>query len=424
MKMLLVCYLTRRLFGPLATGASLPIFLALFLFGGPVSAVTVVDGVSYSSVNPTIRVYRAFYPEGVSQNAKLPIVVFVHGGGWYKGSREDESITPSSCTGDQTIACWLADHGYVVYDIDYTLVVTVATAADLTLVGPNQVSSASYSFKRSDIGNNLVIETGFGWPGGGYLITSVSRGVATLASSPASTDAGNGVYSLIQAGTYWPAQWQDCNCFLRYLAENAGVNIPGDPNNIQLMGQSAGGQLVLMMGMSGNSTYPPNCDHSSTRYTVQTIMAASPPSDLQTLYPVTDGQQDIRNFLGCVPDTPACTDTSEDASPVNYVGENQPFVATFSGSLDTSVPPSNPKEIQAAYSDLRPPVYSPWTLYPGMYHPLDMFFSQPCSGMQEPSPCGSAGMFLADAYSYMQEVGENQPQPGSSRLRKNRTTAR
>ena len=90
---------------------------------------------------------------------------------------------------------------------------------------------------------------------------------------------------------------------------------------------------------------------------------------------------------------------------MSYVAENQPFVATFSGSLDTTVPYSNPREIETAFSDLRPSVVSSWTLYSGMFHPLDMFYIRPCSEMQEPSPCGSDGLFFADAYSYMQQHG-------------------
>jgi hypothetical protein len=132
-------------------------------------------------------------------------------------------------------------------------------------------------------------------------------------------------------------------------------------------------------------------------------MGASPPTDFATLYPISDGQTIIQNFLGCLPGTPQCADTVADASPLSYAAENLPFAATFSGSLDTTVPPSNPQELEAAFSRLRPPVVSPWTLYPGFEHALDMFYAQPCSVMDEPAPCGSAGVFFADAIGYIQQ---------------------
>jgi acetyl esterase/lipase len=368
----------------------------------PAANITVEDGISYSSINSATRLYRVFYATGTPKDSPLPIVVYVHGGGWYKGGRADSTITPDFCNDDQTIACWLADHGYVVYSIDYQLVTTDASGGDLKVVGPNQVSAASHWFTASDTDSEVVLYPSFSWAGGGYTVKSASNGVATVSGSPGPVGTVNGSYALIEAGTWWPVQWQDCNCFLRYLADNAGINTPGDPNNIHLMGQSAGGQLVLMMGMSGNDAYPGNCDHPSTNYTVRTITGASPPSDFDTLYPISDGQPVIENFLGCLPDTPQCADTAADASPVSYVAENLPFVATFSGSVDTTVPPSNPQELANDFGRLHPTVFSPWTLYPGMGHPLDMFYAQPCSLLQEPSPCGSSGMFFSDALVYIE----------------------
>src|SRR5215831_4527679 len=102
--------------------------MALFVLSTfPVlSQVTVSDDVAYSSINSNIRTFRLFYPSGTPVTATLPIVVMIHGGGWSAGGYATASITPSACNSDQTIACWLADHGYVVFAIDYTLVLTTA----------------------------------------------------------------------------------------------------------------------------------------------------------------------------------------------------------------------------------------------------------------------------------------------------------
>jgi acetyl esterase/lipase len=125
--------------------------LAPSLFG----AVTIVNG-TYSSINTAARQYRVYYPTGASLSAKLPVVVFIHGGGWYEGGLSDATITPSACNNTDTIACALAETGYVVYSIDYTLVSNFG-GADLVITGPNTVTSNSTPFTSADLGAALLV---------------------------------------------------------------------------------------------------------------------------------------------------------------------------------------------------------------------------------------------------------------------------
>jgi acetyl esterase/lipase len=80
--------------------------------------VAVVGSSSYSTIKPNIRQYRMYYPTGTPVTSTLPIVVIIHGGGWSVGSFNAANLTPSACKTDQTIACWLADHGFVVFAIN------------------------------------------------------------------------------------------------------------------------------------------------------------------------------------------------------------------------------------------------------------------------------------------------------------------
>ncbi len=372
------------------------------------SQVTVTDALQYSSINSSTRMFRMFYRTGTPVTSTMPIIVYFHGGGWFKGGYADSTITPAKCNSDQTIACWLADNGYVVFAINYTLVNIYASASDLTVTGTNTVTSASHSFQPSDVGMRLLlVTTSGGWHPDGYNIVSVSGGAATLSGSPGAVGLTAGQYRLLGTSTLWPAQWQDCNCFLRFLAEQAGVSVPGNPNNIVLMGASSGGHLAAVTGLSGNNAFSTNCDHVSTNYTVQGIVGFSPPTDLVSLVTtmVDNSKNNVRNLVGCMPGYGNCNPVATSASVTNYVAENLPPYMSFSGASDTTIPPANVQEAQTAFAALNPPVTQQWIEFgPSFGHPLDLYLYSPCSADNEPSPCGSAGSAFQTALPFIQSV--------------------
>ena len=240
--------------------------------------ITVKDGLVYDSqINSSIRKFRLYYKTAAgSTNPNLPIAVFIHGGGWMTGGRGQAQITPITCGDTSTVACYLANAGYAVYSIDYTLVKAVGGGRDLVVDPANdrKVSSASHNF-RPDTGNAIIVTNGNGWTKGGYTVESVSGDAAILNASPAPPGSTKGNYNDIEAGTFFPAQAQDCACFLSYLAERAGVSIPGDRNNIAVMGHSAGGNLGLLVSLAPHGAFPRNCSHTSTSYKIQHVVVAS-----------------------------------------------------------------------------------------------------------------------------------------------------
>jgi len=371
-----------------------------------VSQVTVTDGLSYSNVSP-VRLFRMFYPAGTQNSAPLPIVVWLHGGGWSDGGRADSKSTPLVCNNDLTIACWLADHGYVVFSIDYTLVSRTASGSDLTVVASDTVSATSHTFTTSDIGStlNVVVNTG-GWNPGGYHVISVQNGQALLDGAPGSVGANRGGYTLLNSSTLWPVQWQDCNCFLRFLAEQAGVSVPGNPQNIVLMGHSSGGQLAAVTGFSGNNAFATNCEHTSVNYTIKGIVSSSPPTDLITAYTESGSiKSSVRNLLGCIPNYGTCNTVAASASITTYVAENLPPYMSFSGAGDTTVVPANVQEAQTAFANLKPPVAQQWIEFgPAFSHALDVFYYSVCASGNEPSPCGSAGSTFRTAFPFIWSV--------------------
>src|SRR5580658_27810 len=59
----------------------------------------------------------------------------------------------------------------------------------------NMVSSASYQFTPYDVNTALYVTGGTGFTPGWYQIISVSNGAATLATSPAASMTGGGVWN-------------------------------------------------------------------------------------------------------------------------------------------------------------------------------------------------------------------------------------
>jgi hypothetical protein len=80
-------------------------------------------------------------------------------------------MMPPICDTADTCACWLAENGVPVYDLDYSLVKTVASATDLTIDPDNDtaVRSASYTFTSADVGSAVIVDGGEGWPSAGYI---------------------------------------------------------------------------------------------------------------------------------------------------------------------------------------------------------------------------------------------------------------
>src|SRR4029077_6876642 len=162
---------------------------------------------------------------------------------------------------------------------------------------------------------------GGGWSGGGgevYNFAPITP--ASCVGGNANTAAcglalsGNAVYSIgytlvtSDPTTQWPVQWQDCDCFLKFLAEQAGVTVPGNPQAIYLFGHSAGAHLAGMVALAPHSRFDSNCTHTSTTYTVKAVAMLSPPLDLRQLWLGAQSlgiSASVTNLLGCVPQATA-----------------------------------------------------------------------------------------------------------------------
>jgi acetyl esterase/lipase len=185
----------------------------------------------------------------------------------------------------------------------------------------------------------IVYVHGGGWEmgdrsdGAGLLIPLVSTGKYVGVSSG---------YRLSGEAT-WPAQIHDCKAAIRWVRANADRYFI-DPNKIGVWGRSAGGHLVLMLGMSGDvpeleGNLGQHNDVSSKVACVVNFFGVTDllgligqPSDLDRTKP---DVSEARLIGGPLREN---ADKARAASPITYVHRHAPPVLTVHGDADRTVP--------------------------------------------------------------------------------------
>ncbi len=141
----------------------------------------------------------------------------------------------------------------------------------------------------------------------------------------------------------WPAQIHDCKAAIRWLRANAG-QYGIDPDRIGVMGTSAGGHLVAMLGVSEGikeleGMIGGDRDQSSS---VRCVVDMFGPTELLTMddYPGklvhnSPNSPESRLVGGALQDNKAI---SRNASPVTHVSRNDAPILIVHGSKDPVVP--------------------------------------------------------------------------------------
>jgi acetyl esterase len=131
----------------------------------------------------------------------------------------------------------------------------------------------------------------------------------------------------------WPAALEDAKCAVRWFRSNA-VEIGLDPTRIAVAGESAGGQLAAMIGLTPGR-FEGTGGWSQISSAVQAVVLYDPALDLQRL-PREETRANLRKFL---PDA-AAGDAVIEASPITYSLAGCPPVLTRVGSDDDCTPAS------------------------------------------------------------------------------------
>tara|TARA_Y100001970_G_scaffold290274_1_gene423418 strand:- start:69106 stop:69897 length:792 start_codon:yes stop_codon:yes gene_type:complete len=173
----------------------------------------------------------------------------------------------------------------------------------------------------------IVIVHGGGWREGdekqlrGYGILLAREGFVCICTSyRLSTEA------------IWPSQIQDVKCAIRYLKANSD-DLGLDPARVGITGNSAGGHLSLMAGLSQvDSTFEGEGGNSHVDSNVKAVCAIYPPARIikyDDSDPIIDA---FRMLMGDVSE-----DQYKKASPILHIDKNFPPTMLIHGSSDSVV---------------------------------------------------------------------------------------
>ena len=188
----------------------------------------------------------------------------------------------------------------------------------------------------------IVCVHGGGWRGGSKawcpMMHMVGRGYAVASVE----------YRFSQKAIF-PAQIQDCQAAIRWLRANS-KKYNFDPDHIGVVGSSAGGHLVALLGTAGGKkAFVPIGGNAEQSDRVQAVCDYFGPTDFNTVMQQAADDKNIKNIFkfntpndpySCLIGVSLGSDKAKgDAvSPVHYVSKDNPPILILHGTHDALVP--------------------------------------------------------------------------------------
>ena len=157
-----------------------------------------------------------------------------------------------------------------------------------------------------------------------YTLDFAKRGYVTVAMS----------YRLLPKYHY-PDCVEDVKCAVKWIRAHASdYNI--DPENIALIGASAGGHLATLVGYSSDSpVFDKQCNADSISSKVQAVVDFYGPVDFTADFSQ-EADKLLNNFMDQTYDENPLL--YKQASPIEYVSKDDPPTLIFHGTIDDLVP--------------------------------------------------------------------------------------
>ena len=227
---------------------------------------------------------------------------------------------------------------------DVTLVVDVPYTAYEGAEGKREELQLDLAYPMNGTSKRpaVVLFHGGGWVTGSrktytpYIKRLAERGFVAAVVS----------YRLAPACAY-PAAVHDAKASVRWLRANA-AKYAIDPEQIAVVGYSAGGNLALLLGTTnGRREWEGNGDHLDQSSTVQAVVAYYPLTDLAALHRSCQGKGmpflertklllALESYLGGSPEK--CREKYISASPISHVSKTTAPTLLIHGLADQQVP--------------------------------------------------------------------------------------
>lgn len=203
----------------------------------------------------------------------------------------------------------------------------------------------------------VVCVHGGGWKGGNYkdaLMNMIMIRLAKKGYVSASIQ-----YRLTPSGARYPSQIEDCKCAIRWLRGNA-EKYQIDPKRIGALGGSAGGHLVLLLGLTNKDDGLEGKGDLKSEYAqqssdVQAVVNLFGPVDLVN----GDWEKAVQPLLDDLLGGPLAekTELAKKASPITYIqsGRKLAPILTFHGTKDNVVPYIHATKLHAALDKVQSP---------------------------------------------------------------------
>ena len=268
----------------------------------------------------------AYLPSTTAFPGPRPAVVWIHGGGWSTGSKSDGR--------EQNICRTLAEHGYAAFSIDYLL------TKHLTKTPAAQAAGGSEEAEPED--------------------------AAAAGDRPVP----------------WPQNLYDCKTAVRFIRKEA-ARFRIDPARIAVSGGSAGGQLSLMVGLTG--------DDAELNHGGLYLEQSSRVSCIIDFYGAAEVTAKKRawKFAGKTPEETAAN--LRLASPLTHITKDSPPTLIAHGTKDGTVDIGDSRKIDQALAMAGVP--HQFVVVPGGPHSFDL---QPKQMDLRPVVLEFLGKYLGD----------------------------